>query len=59
VGRVLTGATAGGMIESLGFVNFYLLTALTAVPGILLFWYMMRTGLVDRAMGNAGAPTPR
>jgi len=59
VGRVLTGATAGGMIESLGFVNFYLLTALTAVPGILLFWYMMRTGLVDRAMGNAGTATPR
>jgi PAT family beta-lactamase induction signal transducer AmpG len=59
VGRVVTGASAGKMIESLGFVNFYLLTALAAVPGILLFWYMMRTGLVDRAMGNAGKAAAR
>jgi PAT family beta-lactamase induction signal transducer AmpG len=59
VGRVLTGATAGKMIEALGFVNFYLLTALAAVPGILLFWYMRRSGLVDRAMGNAGSAAPR
>jgi MFS transporter, PAT family, beta-lactamase induction signal transducer AmpG len=59
VGRLLTGTTAGKMIESLGFVNFYWLTALAALPGILLFWYMMRTGLVDRALGNAGTATPR
>ena len=56
---MLTGTTAGGMIESLGFVNFYWLTALAALPGVLLFWYMMRTGLVDRAMGDAGTATPR
>jgi MFS transporter, PAT family, beta-lactamase induction signal transducer AmpG len=55
VGRLITGTTAGDIIESLGFVNFYWLTALAALPGILLFWYMMRTGLVDRALGNAGA----
>jgi MFS transporter, PAT family, beta-lactamase induction signal transducer AmpG len=59
VGRLLTGTTAGKMIESLGFVNFYSLTALAALPGILLFWYMMRTGLVDRALGNAATATPR
>jgi MFS transporter, PAT family, beta-lactamase induction signal transducer AmpG len=58
VGRVLTGTTAGDMIESVGFVNFYWLTALAALPGILLFWYMMRTGLVDRALGDAGKSTP-
>jgi PAT family beta-lactamase induction signal transducer AmpG len=58
-GRLLTGTTAGEMIESLGFVNFYLLTALAALPAILLFWYMMRTGLVDRALGDAGRSTPR
>jgi PAT family beta-lactamase induction signal transducer AmpG len=57
VGRLLTGTTAGEMIESLGFVNFYLLTTLAALPGILLFWYMMRTGLVDRALGDAGTST--
>ena len=59
LGRVLTGTTAGSMIESLGFVNFYWLTALAALPGILLFWYMMRTGLVDRALGDAGTSPPR
>ena len=37
VGRLLTGTTAGALIESLGFVNFYLLTTLLALPGILLF----------------------
>jgi len=54
VGRVLTGGTAGGLIEMLGYVNFYLLTTLLALPGILLFWYMMRAGLIDRALGTAG-----
>jgi PAT family beta-lactamase induction signal transducer AmpG len=53
-GRIVTGTTAGRLIEQMGFVSFYVLTALAAVPGILLFWYMMRTGLVDRALGDAG-----
>ena len=35
-------------------MNFYLLTTLLAVPGIVLFWWMSRTGLVDAAMGTAG-----
>jgi PAT family beta-lactamase induction signal transducer AmpG len=38
----------------MGYVNFYLLTTLAALPGILLFWWMARTGLVDAAMGTAG-----
>ncbi|HTN15301.1 MAG TPA: MFS transporter [Sphingomonadaceae bacterium] len=54
VGRFLTGTTAGAMIESFGYVNFYLLTTVAAVPGIVLFWWMSRTGLVDAAMGSAG-----
>lgn len=53
VGRLLNGTMAGKMIEAMGYVNFYLLTTVAAVPGILLFWYMMRTGLVDRALGDA------
>ncbi len=24
------------------------------LPGILLFWFMMRAGLIDRALGTAG-----
>ncbi|MEX2148765.1 MAG: MFS transporter [Steroidobacteraceae bacterium] len=54
LGRTLTGTTAGGLIEAVGYVNFYLLTTLLAVPGILLFWFMMRRGLIDRALGTAG-----
>lgn len=54
VGRFLTGTTAGALIEALGYVNFYLLTTIAALPGIALFWWMMRTGLVDEAMGTAG-----
>jgi MFS transporter, PAT family, beta-lactamase induction signal transducer AmpG len=54
VGRLLTGTTAGSLIETFGYVNFYLLTTLLALPGILLFWWMMRRGLVDAAMGTAG-----
>jgi len=55
VGRFVTGTTAGGLIETFGYVDFYLLTTVIAMPGILLFWWMIRTGLVDQAMGTAGA----
>lgn len=54
VGRFITGTTAGALIESLGYVNFYLLTTVLALPGILLFWWMMRSGLVDASIGDAG-----
>jgi MFS transporter, PAT family, beta-lactamase induction signal transducer AmpG len=57
VGRIVTGTTAGAMIEAIGYVNFYLLTTLAAVPGILLFWLMMRAGLIDQSIGNAGSAT--
>jgi PAT family beta-lactamase induction signal transducer AmpG len=55
VGRFITGTTAGAFIENLGYVNFYLMTTALAVPGIILFWWMARTGLVDAAMGTAGS----
>ncbi len=54
VGRLMTGTTAGGLIEGVGYVNFYLLTTILALPGIVLFWWMMRTGMVDSALGTAG-----
>ena len=54
VGRFVTGTTAGSLIDAFGYVNFYLLTTALALPGIVLFWWMMRTGLVDAAMGTAG-----
>jgi PAT family beta-lactamase induction signal transducer AmpG len=54
VGRLLTGTTAGAMVEEFGYVNFYLLTTAAAVPGIVLFWLMMRAGLIDASIGTAG-----
>ena len=54
VGRLVTGTSAGAMVESMGYVNFYLLTTVAALPGILLFWWMMRSGLVDSSIGTAG-----
>jgi len=54
LGRVLTGTSAGGLIQVMGYVDFYLLTTLLALPGILLFWFMMRMGMIDSALGTAG-----
>ena len=53
-GRFLTGTTAGDLINAMGFVNFYLLTTVVALPGVLLFWYMIRSGLADLSVGTAG-----
>ena len=47
VGRFLSGTTAGWLIERLGFVDFYVLSTAVALPGVLIFWWMMRKGLVD------------
>jgi PAT family beta-lactamase induction signal transducer AmpG len=54
VGRLLTGTTAGALVEEFGYVNFYLLTTAAALPGIILFRQMMRSGLVDSSVGDAG-----
>ncbi len=53
-GRFLTGTTAGSLIDVLGYVDFYVLSTVVALPGIALFWLMMRTGLVDLSLGTAG-----
>ena len=54
VGRIVTGTTAGALIERFGYVDFYLLTTGLALPGVGLFWWMSRSGLVDRSIGSAG-----
>jgi PAT family beta-lactamase induction signal transducer AmpG len=53
-GRFLTGTTAGSLIDAMGFVNFYLLTTLIALPGVVLYGYMVRSGLADVSTGTAG-----
>ena len=57
-GRFLTGTTAGGLIEAMGYVNFYLLTTLVAFPGVALYAYMVRSGLADVTIGTAGTDAP-
>lgn len=54
LGRFLTGSVAGRLIDAMGYPNYYLLTTVAALPGILIFWWMMRAGLVDAAIGDAG-----
>jgi len=54
VGRLLTGTTAGALVERFGYVDFYILTTVVALPGVALFWWMSRSGLVDRSIGSAG-----
>jgi PAT family beta-lactamase induction signal transducer AmpG len=53
-GRFLTGTTAGSLIQAMGYFNFYVLTTFIAMPGVILFWYMIRSGLADVSMGSAG-----
>ncbi len=53
-GRFITGTTVGALIDAVGYVNFYLLTTLIALPGVVLFWFMIRSGLADVSIGSAG-----
>jgi PAT family beta-lactamase induction signal transducer AmpG len=53
-GRLITGTTVGSLIEAIGYVNFYILTTLVALPGVVLFWLMIRSGLADVSIGSAG-----
>jgi PAT family beta-lactamase induction signal transducer AmpG len=46
LGRFVSGTTAGALIERVGYVDFYLLTAAITLPGIGLYLYMLRRGLV-------------
>ena len=58
-GRFLTGTTVGALIEAIGYVNFYVLTTLIALPGVFLFWFMIRSGLADVSIGSAGKEQAR
>ncbi|WP_051278695.1 AmpG family muropeptide MFS transporter [Solimonas flava] len=52
VGRFLTGTTAGRLIEWFGYVDFYLLTTLAALPGVLLYAWLWRAGLVEQSIAE-------
>jgi MFS transporter, PAT family, beta-lactamase induction signal transducer AmpG len=53
-GRVLAGTASGSLIVTIGYVEFYVLTTIIALPGVALFWYMIRSGLADLSIGTAG-----
>jgi PAT family beta-lactamase induction signal transducer AmpG len=53
-GRFLTGTTAGTLIDTMGYVSFYLMTTVVALPGVVVFWFMIRSGLADVSIGSAG-----
>ncbi|WP_353199314.1 MFS transporter [Sandarakinorhabdus sp.] len=46
LGRAFSSGTAGALIESLGYVDFYWLTTALALPGVLIFVWLWRAGLV-------------
>jgi PAT family beta-lactamase induction signal transducer AmpG len=46
LGRAFSSGTAGALIESLGYVDFYWLTTVLALPGVLIFAWLWRAGLV-------------
>jgi PAT family beta-lactamase induction signal transducer AmpG len=41
----------------MGYVNVYLMTTAIAFPGVIWFWYKMRSGLADLSSGSAGKET--
>ena len=57
-GRLLTGTSAGALIEAVGYVAFYVLTTVLALPGVIVFWLMMRSGLADLSISNGGREQP-
>jgi len=46
LGRLLLGSPSGFMQESIGYTEFFLLTTLAAIPGIILLVVMKRMGYV-------------
>ncbi len=50
LGRLFSTSTTGALIETVGYVPFYLITTVLALPGFLIFLYMLRAGLVDEAL---------
>jgi MFS transporter, PAT family, beta-lactamase induction signal transducer AmpG len=55
LGRILFGPVTGGLVEVMGWANFFVLTFFAALPGLWLVWRMRRQiGAVERAQPQAG-----
>jgi PAT family beta-lactamase induction signal transducer AmpG len=56
VGRLVSGSLTGALIERFGYVHFYVLTTIITLPGIVLYLYMLRRGLIDEAPRISSTP---
>jgi PAT family beta-lactamase induction signal transducer AmpG len=52
LGRVFVGPVAGGLAASSGWVVFFLVTTLAALPGLLLLWFLRSSILELDRNGN-------
>jgi PAT family beta-lactamase induction signal transducer AmpG len=57
VGRTWLAAPSGIAAEQLGWVGFYVLTTIVALPGLLLLWVMWRRGFVVETVRQPGTVT--
>jgi PAT family beta-lactamase induction signal transducer AmpG len=55
LGRLASSLGSGRLIETMGYVDFYLLTTVAALPGVAIFWLMLRSGMVDRSLAHRTA----
>jgi PAT family beta-lactamase induction signal transducer AmpG len=42
LGRIFIGPTSGFLVDAVGWASFFFITALTALPGLLLLWWLRR-----------------
>lgn len=55
LGRILFGPITGGLVEAMGWTNFFVLTFFAALPGLWLVWSMRRQiDAVEKAQPQAG-----
>lgn len=54
VGRTFLAAPSGIAAEEMGWIGFYVLTTLVAIPGLVLLWIMWRKGFVVETVRQPG-----
>ncbi|UZK66896.1 AmpG family muropeptide MFS transporter [Sphingomonas sp. M1-B02] len=55
VGRTWLSSPAGILAEELGWVGFWVMTAIVALPGMILLWILWRKGFVVESVRKARA----
>jgi PAT family beta-lactamase induction signal transducer AmpG len=52
LGRIFISPTSGYLVESIGWANFFFITFLVALPGLLLLWWLRSE--IDGLKSEAG-----